>query len=146
MTENHSLRWHLDRGLPIPLHEQIKGQITYAILNEELGSGTALPSIREMASLLRVSMMTVSNVYREMVREGLVVSQPRVGYFVAPISSISRSIHCNNSQGNLRQIIHNYIRQALLLGYSLDEVRGVFSAIAENYNPEANQNQTLGKQ
>jgi GntR family transcriptional regulator len=144
MTEEHSLRWHLDRDLPITLHEQIRGQITYAIVNGELGSGTPLPSIREMASMLKVSMMTVSNVYREMVSEGLIVSQPRVGYFVAPTSSIHRSIYSNNPQGNLRQIIQNCIRQALLLGYSIEEVRGVFSATSENYIPEANQNQTLG--
>jgi DNA-binding transcriptional regulator YhcF (GntR family) len=137
MTDTYSVNWHIDRELPISLHEQIKGQITYAIIYGELGSGIPLPSIREMASLLKVSMMTVSSVYRELVSEGLVVSQPRVGYFVAPTNSINGSIYSRNTQRNLRQIMDNSIRQALLLGHSIDEVREVFSNIVENYNPDA---------
>lgn len=137
MTDSNSVKWHIDRELPISLHEQIKGQITYAIIYAELGSGTPLPSIREMAAFLKVSMMTVSSVYRELVSEGLVVSQPRVGYFVAPTNSINGSIHSRNTQKNLRLIVHNCIRQALLLGHSIQEVREVFSSIAETYSPEA---------
>jgi DNA-binding transcriptional regulator YhcF (GntR family) len=67
MTDTHSTRWLLDLELPIPFHEQIKGQITYAIVYRELESGMPLPSVREMASLLKVFMMPVSSVYREMI-------------------------------------------------------------------------------
>ena len=137
MTDTHSVKWHIDRELPISLHEQIKGQITYAIIYAELKTGTSLPSVRQMAALLEVSMMTVSSVYRELVSEGLVVSQPRVGYFVAPTNSINGSIHSRNTQKNLRQILHNCIRQALLMGHSIEEVCEVFSSIAETYHPEA---------
>ena len=88
MTKTHSVKLHIDRELSIPLHGHDIGQIIYAIVYGELGSGTPLLCIREIASLLKVSMMTVYSVYREMVSDWLLVNQPRVGYFLAqPIPS-----------------------------------------------------------
>jgi DNA-binding transcriptional regulator YhcF (GntR family) len=136
MAEPPIAKWHIDRELPIPLHEQIKGQIVFAIIYGNVKPDAPLPSVRAMAVSLKVSTMTVSGVYRELVQEGLVVSRPRIGYFVAPTDSIQVSIHGRNTQRNLRQIIHNCVRRSLQLGYSAEEVYEVFTSIIDQYDPK----------
>jgi len=133
--QKSSVQWHLDRNLPISLNEQIKGQIVFAIVYGELKPETPLPSVREMASILKVSTMTITGVYRELVKDGLIVSLPRVGYFVAPTDSINGSIHSRTTYNHLRQIVDNCIRQALLLGHSIDDVSEVFNSIIKSYYP-----------
>ena len=43
MTNNHSVKIHLDRELPIPLHWQNNGQITNTVVYAELGFVPPLP-------------------------------------------------------------------------------------------------------
>jgi len=65
-----------------PLYEQIRNQIKDAILNNEIKDGDMLPSIRHLATELRVSVITTNRAYEELVAEGLVSSAKGKGYFV----------------------------------------------------------------
>lgn len=65
-----------------PLYQQIKEQIKDAILREELKEGELLPSIRNLASDLKVSVLTIRRVYGELEDEGFVKSQAGLGTFV----------------------------------------------------------------
>ena len=53
-----------------PLYQQIKDQITDAILKGELKEGELLPSIRSFANDLRVSVLTIRRVYDDLEEEG----------------------------------------------------------------------------
>jgi GntR family transcriptional regulator len=66
-----------------PLYQQIKEQMKDAILRDELTEGDMLPSIRNLANDLRVSVLTIRRVYEELEAEGLVTSQAGRGTFVA---------------------------------------------------------------
>jgi GntR family transcriptional regulator len=66
-----------------PLYQQIKEQIKDAILKNELTEGDMLPSIRNLANDLRVSVLTIRRVYEELETEGFVTSQAGRGTFVA---------------------------------------------------------------
>ena len=66
-----------------PLYQQIKDQITDAILKGELKEGDPLPSIRSFANDLRVSVLTIRRVYDDLEQEGYVHSQIGVGTFVS---------------------------------------------------------------
>ena len=110
---------HLDRKLPIPLVEQIKGQIKYGIAYGQLSTGELLPSVRHLADRLNVAPLTVARAYHGLSEEGLVESRPRSGTFVAEI--IASSIYTNQlnpSQHNLRQILVNCVCQAKLFGHT----------------------------
>lgn len=67
----------------LPLYQQIKEQIKEAIFQEELVEGDALPSIRNFANDLKVSVLTIRRVYEELEQEGFVVSQVGIGTFVS---------------------------------------------------------------
>lgn len=66
-----------------PIYQQIKDQIKDAILRNELKEGELLPSIRTLATDLRVSVLTTRRVYDELESEGFVTSKAGKGTFVA---------------------------------------------------------------
>lgn len=68
----------------IPLYEQIKEQIKTAIFNCELKEGDLLPSIRQLAKDLRISVITTMRAYDDLEQEGFVVSIQGKGCYVQP--------------------------------------------------------------
>ena len=65
-----------------PIYEQIKNQIRSAIMSGELMAGEALPSLRNLAKELRVSVLTVTRAYNELADEGIVENMQGKGTFV----------------------------------------------------------------
>ena len=49
-----------------PIYEQIKEQLEEQILEGEIPEDTVLPSIRKMASDLKVSVITTTRAYKEL--------------------------------------------------------------------------------
>lgn len=73
----------ISNTLDLPLYQQIKEQIKEAIFSGELKDGDALPSIRNFASDLKVSVLTIRRVYDELEEEGFASSQVGRGTFVS---------------------------------------------------------------
>ena len=67
-----------------PLYQQIVDQIKQKIAVEEWKTGEEIPSIRQLAVDLRVSVITVKRAYLELERDGLIVTQHGKGSFVSP--------------------------------------------------------------
>lgn len=68
----------------IPIYEQIKNNIVSQIMNNELLEDEALPSIRNLAQDIKISIMTVKKAYDELEKEGYIISRQGKGTFVAP--------------------------------------------------------------
>ena len=67
----------------VPLYVQIKEQIKDAILKGELEDGELLPSIRNFANDVQVSILQIRRVYEESEKEGLAVRHAGRGTFVS---------------------------------------------------------------
>ena len=65
----------VSNSLDVPLYIQIKEQIKEAILKGELEDGELLPSIRNFANDVHVSVLTIRRVYDELEKEGFAFSQ-----------------------------------------------------------------------
>ena len=70
-----------------PIYEQIKEQIKEAILSDELSEGDMLPSIRQLARDLKISVITTTRAYTDLEQEGFVTIQQGRGCFVLPKNS-----------------------------------------------------------
>ena len=68
----------------VPIYEQIKNAIISQIMNDELISGEALPSIRNLASDIKISVMTIKKAYDELETEGYISIRQGKGAYVAP--------------------------------------------------------------
>lgn len=67
----------------IPIYEQIIKEIKDEIIKGDLEKDSLLPSIRNLARELRVSVITVKKAYEELEREGYVYTIRGKGTFVA---------------------------------------------------------------
>ena len=68
---------------PDPIYEQISQQIKNAIVRGELTPGELLPSIRNLARELRISVITTKRAYEELEREGFTETVGGKGTFVS---------------------------------------------------------------
>lgn len=68
----------------IPIYEQIRKSIINQILEGELHEDELLPSIRVLASDIKISAMTIKKAYDELEKEGYLKSIQGKGTFVAP--------------------------------------------------------------
>jgi GntR family transcriptional regulator len=66
-----------------PIYEQIASQIRAAIMTGELATGEQLPSIRSLATQLRISAITTKRAYQDLEAQGFIHTVPGKGCFVA---------------------------------------------------------------
>lgn len=66
-----------------PIYEQIKRQIKESILRGDLRENELLPSIRQLAKDLQISVITTKRAYDDLEQEGFIVSVVGKGSFVA---------------------------------------------------------------
>jgi len=68
----------------VPIYEQIKNLIKEAILSGEISEDEMLPSIRQLAKDLKISVITTTRAYKDLEEEGFVISIQGKGSFVLP--------------------------------------------------------------
>ena len=66
-----------------PFYEQIQEQVKRLIQTGQLQEGEALPSMRQLAKELRVSVITTKRAYEELERDGFIYTVAGKGSFVA---------------------------------------------------------------
>lgn len=78
------MRMIISNSSSVPIYEQIKNSIIEQIMNDELKEDEAIPSIRNLAQDIKISVMTVKKAYDELENEGYIISRQGKGTFVAP--------------------------------------------------------------
>jgi GntR family transcriptional regulator len=76
-----------------PLYYQIEVQLRALIISGTLQAGTLLPSIRELASQLKCSVITIKRVYNDLETEGLLRTKQGTGTYVSHVEEQSREEH-----------------------------------------------------
>ena len=71
----------------LPIYEQIKEQVKTQILSGELSENEMLPSLRQLAKDLKISVLTTTRAYNELEEEGFITSRQGKGFFVMPRGS-----------------------------------------------------------
>lgn len=66
-----------------PIYEQITSQIKNQILSSVLQEGDLLPSMRQLAKELRISVITTKRAYEDLERDGFIKTVVGKGSFVA---------------------------------------------------------------
>lgn len=68
----------------LPIYEQIKAQVKEAIFSGKLREDDLLPSIRQLAKDLQISVITTTRAYNDLEEEGFVVNVQGKGCYVLP--------------------------------------------------------------
>ena len=81
------LTYELKKAPGIPLYEALYRCIREDILSGALKADQKLPSKRALCANLKVSKITVETAYNQLLSEGYIRSQEKVGYFVEEVAS-----------------------------------------------------------
>src|SRR5450755_4425770 len=103
-----------------PMYLQIMEQIKQRIAIGDWSEGQPIPSIRQLAVDLEVSVITVKRAYLELEREGIIVTQQGRGSHVASISGLGARLQELELEKHLEQAI----RLADLLGIRPKDLEG----------------------
>jgi GntR family transcriptional regulator len=100
------------------MYLQIMDQIKQRVAVGEWRRGEEIPSIRQLAVALRVSVITVKRAYLELEREGVIVTQQGKGSIVAPDPDLGQRLYDEELATHLEQVA----RLGALLGLSASEL------------------------
>lgn len=96
----------LSNSSDLPIYEQIKEQVKTQILSGELSENEMLPSLRQLAKDLKISVLTTTRAYNELEEEGFITSRQGKGFFVMPRGSdLLREQLIKNVETNLNNAI-----------------------------------------
>ena len=88
-----------------PIYEQIYVQIKTLIVSEKLKEGELLPSIRNLAKDLRISVITTKRAYDELEKDGYIYSVAGKGSYVAEKNTeIIREANLKEIEEHIRTI------------------------------------------
>ena len=65
----------------LPIYEQIEEQMKTQILDGTIKEDEQLPSIRQLARDLKISVITTTRAYNDLAEEGFIISVAGKGYF-----------------------------------------------------------------
>ena len=94
---------------------QLAGAIRHKIRNGTLISGDLLPSVKLLSEDLKINRHTVMKAFAELIAEGWIESQQRVGYKVALNIPIESSQHLDAIDENTQQFEFRLIRSGMTL-------------------------------
>ena len=118
----------LSNSSDLPIYEQIKEHVKTQILSGELSENEMLPSLRQLAKDLKISVLTTTRAYNELEEEGFITSRQGKGFFVMPRGSdLLREQLIKDVETNL----HNAILSAQRASMTDDELVQLLKLLLE---------------
>ena len=113
------MQFFLDSGSRLPIYQQLVQQVREHVARGDLAPASRLPSVRELSRELVVNPNTIARAYAELESEGLVVSRPGMGVFIANAQpELTRAAR----ERRLHAALDPLLTQAVHLGFTADEV------------------------
>jgi GntR family transcriptional regulator len=123
---NHS--WIvISQSDPRPLYFQVIEQVQRRVATGDLPPGTELPSIRQLAAQLQVSVITIKRAYLELERDGVISTRQGKGSVVADRPNLQSTIQTRELESHLAHAAD----LGLLLGFSKTELQKRLSEALE---------------
>src|SRR5262245_9314775 len=115
-----------------PIYIQIMEQIKRRIATGDWTEGQQIPSIRQFAVDLKVSVITVKRAYLELEREGVILTQQGKGSRVSPNPGLGMRLH----EEELKKHLEQAIRLSAVLGLRPEELESRLREACDNVAPK----------
>ncbi|MBN2244799.1 MAG: GntR family transcriptional regulator [Candidatus Aminicenantes bacterium] len=116
---------------PDPMYKQVADQIKDAIASGQLKPDEKLPSIREMSTELKISIITIKRAYSDLENENYIYTRPGMGSFVA---DINREKLRAEKLDEFKQEIKKLLKTGEKFGITADNVVRLVKDIKEKDN------------
>jgi len=113
---------------PRPLYLQVIEQVKRRVAVGDLQPGTELPSIRDLAAGLKISVITIKRAYLELERGGVIKTRQGKGSVVADRPGLQSSIQ----EAEMRDHLKQAVSLGLLLGKSKTEMQRRIAEVYEH--------------
>jgi GntR family transcriptional regulator len=111
--------FHVNTASRQPIYQQLAQQIREGVARGSLRPEERLPSVRQLSRELVVNPNTVAKTYTELEREGVLVSRPGLGLFVAkPGTGLTKTAR----DRRLLDLLDPLLTEAVHLGYTAEDV------------------------
>ena len=129
MSEGDLMKIVIKNKSELPIYEQIEQQIKAQILDSTIREDEQLPSIRQLARDLKISVITTTRVYNDLSDEGFIISVAGKGYFVAPRNNdlLKERMLCEMEEG-----LEKAVRSGRNAGLSDDEIISTLEEYLKN--------------
>ena len=112
----------------LPIYAQIREQLKEQILNGQIAEGSTLPSIRQLAKEVGVSVITTTRAYSELEAEGFIATMQGKGSVVLPKdNNLLREQYLLRIEEGLSTAIGT----ARAMGMSMEELTEVFKNLMD---------------
>jgi GntR family transcriptional regulator len=127
----------LDFRSGVPIYVQLVEQVQQLVLTGKLHPGDQLPTVRQLASELRVNFNTVARAYRMLDEAGLISTQQGRGTYILdqPTEGLADRLKAETLDVQAARFLSSLRQQ----GYALQEVKETLNRKLENWtenNPE----------
>jgi GntR family transcriptional regulator len=112
----------------VPIYEQIINQIKLSVINKELLPNEPLPSIRNLAKDLQISVITTKRAYEELEKEGLIYSIPGKGFYV---SEQNTNMLSEKKIALLEQQLTDLIMECRAVGLEAKDIKDMIDMLYE---------------
>ncbi len=111
-----------------PIYLQIVNQIKDYIVRGELAESESLPSIRNLAKELKISVITTKRAYNDLEKDGFIVTVAGKGSFVA---SVNKEMLREAKIKLVEERMTEAVETGKLIGLSLAELKEILELIYE---------------
>jgi GntR family transcriptional regulator len=122
-----------------PMYLQIMEQMKQRIAVGDWVEGQPIPSIRQFAVDLQVSVITVKRAYMELEREGVIVTQQGKGSFVASTPGLGAKLR----EQELKQHLEQVMRIAAELGIGQKELENKLREAGDKVSEQIGEKETI---
>jgi len=118
----------LDFRSNIPIYLQVVEQVRQRMADGSLKKGDQLPTVRQLATELRINFNTIARAYRILDEERLISTQRGRGTYIweEPSAEMLENLH----QRSLEEIARQYLGEAVRLGFAHAEAMEAVNKIA----------------
>lgn len=113
-----------------PIYLQIVNQLKDQIVKGELSESEALPSIRNLAKELKISVITTKRAYDELEREGFIVTVAGKGSYVA---TINKDMLRETKVKLIEEHIAEAVTEAKQIGFTYEELQEMLKLVYEEW-------------
>jgi GntR family transcriptional regulator len=115
----------IDPRSPTPIYAQIAALVRVAVAAGDLKTGDGLPSVRALATRLRVNPATVVQAYRELEVEGFVQMRQGAGTFVTDVTPERRA---RERATDARRLVRELLAESARRGITAGDLKHAFDA------------------
>ena len=113
----------------VPIYEQIKEQIKASVLSGELPENELLPSMRQLARDLKVSVITTTRAYNDLELEGFIQTVPGKGCY---IKKIDNDLIKSQFITEIKAALIIAIRQGKMAGLTMADIHKLLDDMEDN--------------